>query len=207
MNTLQAGITAICSYLPEDKLTNEMLEKEYPEWNTETIYQKTGISVRSICAADECSSDLGVKAAQRLFETGVCEPEEIDFLLFCTQSPDYFLPTTACLVHDRLDLPTSSGALDLNQGCSGFIYGLSLAKGLIETGGATKILLITAETYSKFIHKTDRSVRTIFGDGASATLVSGIETDEVLMGPFVFGTDGSGSNELIVKAGGLRTPA
>jgi 3-oxoacyl-[acyl-carrier-protein] synthase-3 len=159
-----------------------------------------------VAAEAECASDLGITAAQRLFDEGVCTPGEIDFLLFCTQSPDYFLPTTACTMQARLGLSTACGALDFNLGCSGYVYGLALAKGLIETRQATSLLLVTAETYSKFIHPRDRSVRTIFSDGAAATLITAIEGDEDLVGPFVFGTDGSGARELIVPAGGMRLP-
>src|SRR6185437_6494269 len=118
----------------------------------------------------ECASDLGYQAAQKLFASGACTPAQVDYLLLCTQSPDYFLPTTACVLQDRLGIPTHAGALDFNLGCSGFVYGLGLAQGLIETGQAERVLLVTAETYSKFIHPRDRSVRTIFGDAAAATL-------------------------------------
>lgn len=192
--------------MPDYKLTNEQLAKEFPDWNIEKIYKKTGISERYIVKQDECASDLGMAAAKKLFKSQVCAPDDIDFLIFCTQSPDYYLPTTACIIQDRLGLRTSCGALDINLGCSGFIYGLSLAKGLVETGSAENVLLITAETYTKYIHPTDRSIRTIFGDGAAATLISGVDSDDELIGPFVFGTDGSGANTLIVPAGGARLP-
>lgn len=206
MSQWKAAIRGISSYLPEQKLTNEQLAQEFQEWDVAKIYQKTGISVRSIAAPDECASDLGVAAARKLFQTGICHPEDIDFLLFCTQSPDYFLPTTACLIQERLQFKTSCGALDINLGCSGFIYGLSLAKGLIETGQSKNILLITSDTYTKFINPTDRGVRTLFGDGAAATLISAINSEEDTIGPFVFGTDGKGADKLIVPAGGLRLP-
>jgi 3-oxoacyl-[acyl-carrier-protein] synthase-3 len=206
MRRFKAAIKGITSHLPSQKLTNEELAQEFQEWDVAKIYQKTGISVRSIAAPDECASDLGVDAARKLFETGVCHPEDIDFLLFCTQSPDYFLPTTACLIQERLNLKTSCGALDFNLGCSGFIYGLSLAKGLIETGQSKNVLFITADTYTKFINPQDRGVRTIFGDGAAATLIAGINSDKETIGPFVFGTDGKGADKLIVPAGGLRLP-
>jgi 3-oxoacyl-[acyl-carrier-protein] synthase-3 len=202
----RAALKAVASYLPAGTLTNEELAQELGGWDAPKILEKTGIAVRRIAAPEECSSDLGVAAAQRLFERGACAPADIDFLLFCTQSPDYFLPTTACLVQDRLGLRLDCGALDFNQGCSGFVYGLSLAKSLIETGNATNVLLITAETYSKFINRRDRSVRTIFGDGAAATLLTAVESERELVGPFVFGTDGRGARELIVPAGGMRRP-
>jgi 3-oxoacyl-[acyl-carrier-protein] synthase-3 len=203
----KASHRAVASYLPEQTLTNEQLAAEFTDWTADKILEKTGIACRRIAAEEECSSDLGVRAAEKLFATGVCKPEEIDFLLFCTQSPDYFLPTTACLVQDRLGLRTSCGALDFNQGCSGFVYGLALAKSLIESSVAERVLLITAETYSKFINARDRSVRTIFGDAAAATLVTASSNgSDDLLGPFVFGTDGRGAENLIVSAGGLRKP-
>jgi 3-oxoacyl-[acyl-carrier-protein] synthase-3 len=96
--------------------------------------------------------------------------------------------------------------MDFNLGCSGFVYGLALAKSLIETGLVNNVLLITAETYSKFINLKDRSVRTLFSDGAAATLVSSVTSDIELIGPFVFGTDGRGAQDIIIPAGGLRRP-
>jgi 3-oxoacyl-[acyl-carrier-protein] synthase-3 len=202
-----AAIEAIFSFLPRQKLTNEQLEREFGgDWSADKIFAKTGVAVRSIAAEGECASDLGVEAATRLFESGCCSPGDIDFLLFCTQSPDYVMPTTACLIQDRLKLRTDCGALDFNLGCSGFVYGLALARSLIEAGTATKVLLITAETYSKFINPKDRSVRTIFGDGAAATLIMAKQSERELIGPFVFGTDGSGAQAVIIPAGGFRHP-
>lgn len=206
MKQTKAAIKAISSYLPAGKLTNEQLAQEFGGWDADKILEKTGIAVRRVTAADECASDLGVAAAKQLFESGACTPDEIDFLLFCTQSPDYFLPATACTMQSRLGLRIDCGAIDFNQGCSGFVYGLALAKSLIETGAAAQVLLITAETYSKFINPRDRSTRTIFGDGAAATLVGPVDAEAELIGPFVFGTDGRGAHNLIVPAGGLRHP-
>ena len=204
---MRAGIKAIEYHLPENILSNADLAQLFPEWPVERIQQKTGISLRHIAAPEECSSDLAVAAARKLFDSGVFTPAEIDFVLLCTQSPDYFLPTTACLVQERLGIPTTAGALDFNLGCSGFIYGLSLARGLVETGQAVNVLLLTAETYSKFIHPKDKSVRTLFGDAAAATLVSAFEDHtKALIGPFLFGTDGRGAGNLIVRTGGLRCP-
>ena len=202
---MSACIKAIEYCLPDGLLTNEMFAAEFPDWSVEKIEEKTGIVLRRIAAKGECASDLGVRAAEKLFANGACSRDEIDFLLFCTQSPDYFLPTTACLVQDRLGLPKSCGALDFNLGCSGYVYGLGLAKGLIETGQARNVLLITAETYSKHIHPGDKSVRAIFGDAAAATLLQSSSTVEPPIGPFVYGTDGSGGKNLMVPTGGLRS--
>lgn len=203
---MKAFIRAIEYHLPETVLDNAVLAEQFPEWSAEKIVQKTGIEARRIAANGELSSDLGVQAAQKLFASGVVCPDQIDYLLLCTQSPDYFLPTTACLMQHRLGLPTTAGALDFNLGCSGFVYGLGLAKGLIETGQAANVLLITAETYSKFLHPDDKGNRTLFGDAAAATLVSARVSDRDMLGPFAWGTDGSGGDHLIVRQGGLRQP-
>ena len=203
---MQAVITAIEYFLPSKVVSTADLSREFPEWSVEKIDQKTGIQQRHIAAQEECSSDLAVKAVEKLFESGVCDPQSIDFILLCTQSPDYFLPTTACVIQDRLGIPTTAGALDFNLGCSGYIYGLGLAQGLISSGQATHVLLITAETYSKFIHPRDKSVRTIFGDAAAVTLLKAVESESPFIGPFIYGTDGRGGQNLIVPTGGLRRP-
>jgi 3-oxoacyl-[acyl-carrier-protein] synthase-3 len=190
---MYGSIRAIEYFLPENVLSTERLAEEFPDWMVAKIDARTGIHSRHISAAGECASDLAVAAAKKLFASGVCAPEQIDFVLLCTQSPDHFLPTTA-------------GALDFNLGSSGYVYGLGLAEGLIQSGQASRVLLLTAETYSKFINRRDRSVRTIFGDGATATLVSGEQAEKPFLGPFVYGSNGSGAAHLIVPAGGLRRP-
>ena len=197
-----AAIGPIAVHFPARIETNEQLQKEFPSWNMELIGAKTGISARHIAAPDECSSDLAVAASEKLFRENNIDPQSIDYLLFCTQTPDYALPTTACLLQDRLGLRTNIGALDFNLGCSGYIYGLSLADGLIKSGAAKRILFVTAETYTKLIHKSDRSLRTIFGDGAAATLIEA--SDQPTLTGFQFGTDGSGANTLIASGCGFR---
>lgn len=201
-----AAIKAISSHLPVGILTNQQLGEEFGDVDANSILVNTGIARRHIAAAGECASDLGVVAANKLFDSGLITRDEIDFLVLCTQTPDYLLPTTACIMQDRLGLRTDCGAIDINQGCSGYVYGLAVAKSLVETGLATNLLLITADTYSKLINPRDRTIRTLFGDGATATLISSVSSDEELIGPFIFGTDGRGENELIVPAGGMRRP-
>lgn len=198
-----AEIGPIAVHLPDAVETNDDLQAEHPEWDIPQIFEKTGIAARHVAADDECSSDLGVAAAEKLFAEHDIDRESIDFLLFCTQTPDYPLPTTACLVQQRLGLPTTIGALDYNLGCSGFVYGLAMADGLIRAGTARRVLLITAETYSRYIDKADRSLRTIFGDGAAATLVESSEQQS--LSGFYFGTDGSGADMLLVSDGGSRS--
>jgi 3-oxoacyl-[acyl-carrier-protein] synthase III len=205
---LNAAIHAVEYHLPAEPLSNAALARQFPDWAAEKIEAKTGIVNRRLAAPDECASDLAVRAACKLFERPACRPDDVDFLLLCTQSPDYLLPTTACIVQHRLGIPTSAGALDINLGCSGYVYGLSLAKGLIETGQARNVLLLTCETYSKFMDRGDFNVRALFGDGASATLIQAEPADagdgRGCIGPFVFGTDGRGAENLIVRRGGTR---
>lgn len=197
-------IKDIAYYLPEKVVTNEDIVRDFPEWSVEKIASKVGVHQRHVAAADETAADLAVKAAQSLFKQGKCGPQEVDFVLFCTQSPDYFLPTSACIIQKRLGLRTDIGALDFNLGCSGYVYGLALAKGLVVSGVATHVLLLTGETYNKHLHPKDKGNRTIFGDAASATLVG---TDGIAeIGNFSLGTDGSGAENLIIKSGGMRCP-
>ena len=164
--------------------------------------QKVGVELRHVAAEDETASDMAEKAARKLFKEYQINPSEIDFLLFCTQSPDYFLPSTACILQDKLGIPTSAGAFDYNLGCSGCIYGMAIAKGLISAGIAKNVLLLTAETYNKYLHPSDKSNRSIFGDGAAACLIS--TEGFAKIGEFSLGTDGSGANNLIIKTGAAR---
>ncbi len=201
---MNAYIKAISYYLPKKVVTNEDLVKEFPEWTVEKVANKVGVKERHVVAEYETALDLAVLAAERLFLEHKIDKNSVDFVLLCTQSPDYFLPTSACLIQTKLSLRTDIGALDFNLGCSGFVYGLSLAKGLIYGNIAKNILLLTAETYTKHIHPKDKGNRTIFGDAAAATLVSTDGYLEILN--FSLGTDGQGANNLMVKTGGLRYP-
>lgn len=198
----QAYISAISYYLPEEILSNQGLNKLFPEWSVEKVASKVGINQRHIAAETETALDMAEKAVEILFNEHSIDRSTIDFILLCTQSPDYFLPTSACLLQNRLGLPTSCGALDFNLGCSGYIYGLSLAKGLIAGGIAKNIILVTSETYTKHIHPKDKGNRTIFGDAATATLISSDGFAEI--NNFSLGTDGAGGENLIIRTGGMR---
>uniref|UniRef100_UPI0040479CBE ketoacyl-ACP synthase III n=1 Tax=Polynucleobacter sp. TaxID=2029855 RepID=UPI0040479CBE len=204
MQNTYARFADISMYLPNKILTNAELASLYPDWPASKIFEKTGINERRISSDGETASDLAFEAATNLFQQGVVHPDDVDFLIFCTQAPDYILPTSACILQSRLKISRYSGALDINLGCSGYVYGLSLAKGLIETGAAKCVLLLTADTYSKFIHPLDKSVRTLFGDGASATAIVACDADHEKIGPFIFGTDGDGAKNLIVESGMFR---
>lgn len=199
-----AFIKDIAYHLPQRVVTNEEIVSEFPEWSVEKIAEKVGVNERRVAASDETATDLAVRAAERLFTNGTVDRRDIDFVLFCTQSPDYKLPPSACIIQDRLGLSTRCGAFDFNLGCSGYEYGLAVAKGLVAAGIAANILLLTGETYTKYLHPRDKGNRTIFGDAATATVVSQEGFAEI--GEFVLGTDGSGAGSLIVRSGGARMP-
>ena len=197
-----AYIKAISYYLPERIVTNDQLVAEFPEWSVDKVAKKVGVNNRHIASEQETAGDLAEKAALKLFQEYNVSPSTIDFILLCTQSPDYFLPSTACVLQHRLGIPTHAGALDFNLGCSGCVYGMAMAKGLIAAGIAKNVLLLTAETYNKYIHPSDKSNRSIFGDGAAACLISTEGFAQI--GEFSLGTDGSGADKLIVATGGAR---
>lgn len=187
----------MASYLPEKFEVNDAKSR---------LTKKTGILKRHIADRNECASDLALKAAENLLISSQFEREKIDFIILCTQSPDYFLPTTACILQDKLGLGKHCGAFDFNLGCSGYVYGLAIVKGLIETGQAESVLFLTAETYSKYIKKDDQVVKPLFGDGAVATLVCAEESETEGIYATHFGTDGHGAKDLIVSAGASRNP-
>lgn len=200
----QAFIKAIDYYLPISILDNAQLSIEFPELPAEKILKKTGIQSRHIAAQHEFSMEMAIKAAENLFAQNIFDPQEIDFLLFCTQTPNQLLPSCACIIQQKLGLTTTTGALDFNLGCSGYVYGLSLAKALIESQQAKNVLLLTADTYSKLIEPTDKTVKTIFGDGASATLISHIATEKEHISKCAYGTNGEGAQNLCAEGFGLR---
>ena len=195
-----AKIKKVEYYLPDTIINNKQLKKEINDWSVERIEKKTGIRERHVVEENETALDLALKASKRILQN--YDKNKIDFLMLCTQSPEYYLPSGACILQDKLKLKTNIGAFDYNLGCSGFVYGLALAKSLISSNIATNILLITSETYTKHIHPKDKSNRTIFGDAAAAAI---IEKSEIRgIGEFVLGTDGRGYRNLIVPNGGLR---
>ena len=200
-----ARISAIEYELPAQLLDNATLARDFPEWDVDKIFSKTGINERHIVAETETASDLAFRACEKLFSNTEISRDDIDGLVYCTQSPDYVLPATACILQHRLQLPTQCAAFDFNQGCSGFVYGLGIAKGLIESGQCKNVLLVTAETYSRYINPQDKSVRTLFGDAAAVTLLQAVE-DRPHLERFRYGSDGAGADNLIVPVGGARRP-
>lgn len=190
-------------YLPEQLLSTADLAILFPG-RAASIDKKTGISTRHVAGENECASDLAFKAAMQLFSSGQCKAAEIDFIILCTQSGDFVLPATACILQDRLGIPRSAGAIDINQGCSGYVYCLAVAEGLIMSGQAKSILLLTADTLTKYLHPEDRGTRTIFGDGAAATWIIAKNQQRQTIGPFIFGTDGRGAMSLVLPNSGTR---
>lgn len=200
---MKIKISAISYYLPEAVEGLEVLACDNPTWDMPKLFAKTGIRNRHIASLGQTASDLAFEAASNLLRK-LPDGHAINLLIFVTQSPDYLLPTSACILQDRLGLPESCMAFDINLGCSGFVTALSVAGSLIESGVAQKGLILCADTYSKYIAKTDRTCRPIFSDGAAAILVDSCANSSV--GPFEFGTDGSGFDRLIVRNGGAREP-
>jgi 3-oxoacyl-[acyl-carrier-protein] synthase III len=203
---MKATIKAIDYYLGDVAETNEELAAKHPDWNIEQVAAKTGIRIRRKARENECASDLAVKAAERLFERRGVNRDDVDFLIFCTQSPDYLLPTTACLLQNRLGLALTVGAFDINLGCSGYVYSLAVARGLIEAGLAQNLLLLTADTYSRYLIPGDRSTWSLFGDAASASLITGQGSGGGIH-HFDFGSDGRGEFNLIRPGSAARPMA
>lgn len=197
---MPSSIEKISYYLPEKIITNAELCLRKKDWVPEKIEDKLGIRERHVVSENDTVLTLAVKAAEKLFLE--YDRDKIDFIILCTQSPEYFLPTTACILQDSLKMNKHCGAFDFNLGCSGYIYGLGIAKGLINAGIANNILFVTSETYSRFIHEGDISNRSIFGDAATASVIE--KSNEEKIHEFILGTDGSGMNNLIVPNGGAK---
>ena len=198
---MKVKISTISYHLPDTIEGVETLQHDNPDWDMPKILDKTGIQNRYISSPNETAVDLAFQAGKKLLEN-IPQIEEINLLILVTQSPDYVLPTSACILQDRLGLSKNCMAFDVNLGCSGFVYALSIAGSLIESGVAHKGLILCADTYSKYIEKNDRTCRPLFSDGAAAILVESAAMDSI--GPFELGTDGAGYDRLIVKHSGAR---
>lgn len=199
----KAGITGVGSYVPEKVLTNQDLE-EMVDTNDEWIRSRTGIEERRIAEDETTTSDLAYEAAIEALEEAGLEAKELDLILVATVTPDMPFPSTACLLQDRLDAKKAA-AFDLEAGCSGFVYALSVATQFVQTGAYDNVLVIGAETLSKITNWEDRDTCVLFGDGAGATVVQPAESGGILSN--VLGADGSGGDLLKVPAGGSKQPA
>ena len=194
-----AFIKALSYYLPPDIITNDQLDDEINGGNLMT--KAIGVETRRKAAKNVTASDLAVKAAELLFRDNNINPKLIDFVLYCTQSPDYFMPSTSCVIQNRLGIPTTAGAFGYDLGCSGYIYGLAIASSFVDSGLVKNVLLLTSDTISKYLHPKDKN-RYLFGDAASATLIS--SNGMAKIGKFILGTDGSGYEHIIIRNGGNR---
>lgn len=199
---MKSFIKAISTYIPSVKITNKDIAERFPEWDSVKIFDKIGIKERYIAEPNEFVSDMSVKAIRNLAEEYSIDLSLVDYFILCTQSPDYQLPTTACVIQDRVGLSKNCAAIDINQGCSGYIYGLSLASSLVSSGNFKNVLLVTADMYSKTIHPDDKGNISLFGDAATATIIS--TEGEYQIGKFTLGSDGSGASNLIVKNGATK---
>ena len=192
-----ATIRAVAVHLPPLTERNDVPAR---------LAKALGIERRHVASWDQATSDLAVAAAEQLFTMFPQARTGVDFVLLCTQHPDYVLPATACLVADRLGLPKGVGALDYNLGCSGYVYGLALAKGLVETGLSRRLLLLTAVLTARNVPPTKVGWRALFGDAATATLIDAVPRERPALSAFVFGTDGAGTEAVVQYRGGTRRP-
>ena len=191
-----AKIRAISTYLPAQ------IEENSTIVNARFI-KKIGVVQRHI-ATDESAGDLAFRAAEKLFAEHAINRDETDFILLCVQHPDHLGPHTSGHLQHRLGLKKSVGTMDIALGCSGYIYGLAVAKGLIETGLVKKILFITSSVYSKYTNRKDLATRPLFGDGATATWLEAVDEAQESLRAFVFGSDGSRYDRLIIPVGGSK---
>lgn len=200
----QAKIIGTGSYLPEKVLSNHDLEKMV-ETSDEWIVSRTGMKERRIAREDEFTSDMGLKAAKKALEAARLQPDAIDMILVATLTPDYAFPSTACLIQNQLKA-TKAAAFDLQAACTGYLYGLSVAKAFVVSGLYKNVLLIASEKLSSIINYKDRTTCVLFGDGASACVVSS-EGQGLKIHDICLGADGEQADLLILPAGGSRMPA
>ncbi|MEM1433787.1 MAG: ketoacyl-ACP synthase III [Pseudomonadota bacterium] len=200
-----ARIAGIATCVPRQRIENAALAADgFTPTEIRKVSAMAGIKARHVVDPSVCATDLCCQAAEQLLETMSIERSTIDALILVTQSPDYFLPSSSCLVHERLGLPDSVAAFDVGLGCSGYPYGLYLAATMLKGSGFRRILLLHGETPSRFPSIDDRATRLLFGDAGSATL---IEADDASgSGSYVLHTDGSGADDLIIRGGGFRDP-
>lgn len=196
-------IVASAYRVPEGKLTHEAMRERFGAEAADKIAESSGILERRVAAPDVCASDLAAAAAEDLLTRFAVDRSSIDLLTFATQTPDYLLPTTACLLQDRLGLPTSTAAFDINLGCSQYVYSLSVAHAMLASGLRKRALVLTGDTVSRILHPRDRAVVPLFGDAGTATLLEPTTAGDGLL-DFELGTDGSGGKYLIWPTSGMR---
>lgn len=199
-----ARIIGTGSYLPQTILSNHDLEK-IVDTSDEWIVSRTGMKERRLAGATEYTSDMGYQAAKKAIDAANIDANQIDFILFATLTPDYMFPNTACLIQTRLGIE-KAGALDIQAACTGYLYALSIAKSFIESGIYKNILVVASEKLSSIVDYTDRNTCVLFGDGASACVVSN-QGKGLLVHDLSLGSDGQYADLLILPGGGSRNPA
>ncbi len=197
-------IRGVASAVPDRVVTAADEAAVFGEAEMEKIASATGIRERRVAPEGVCTSDLCMAAANELLERSGVARDSLDALILVTQTPDYVLPATACSLHGRMGLATDCAAFDVNLGCSGYTYGLWMAAHLIAGGGASRVLLLAGETSTRRVNPLDRSARPLFGDAGTATILEADPASGEMR--FVFGTDGTGQNDLYIPAGGFRLP-
>jgi len=203
---IYATMRSIGAYVPQKVLTNQELEKMVDTSN-EWIIKRTGIKERHIAESDEATSDLGVQASKIAIERANLKPSDIDLVLCATVTPDYFnMPSTACIILDKLGIKNVQ-AFDISAACSGFVYGLSIAKAFIESGMKKNVLLIGAEKFSSIVDWSDRGTCILFGDGAGASVISATTEPNERIIDIQASADGSYSDFLITPSPGSVNPA
>ena len=195
------SIKAIETALPKNSFKISSLKKKNPTWDIKKIIAKTDIEKIWYTRKNQTALDLAFEASKKVLKK--INKESIDTLIYVTQSPEYFLPTTACILQHKLGLNNRVKAFDINLGCSGFVYALFVASSLAQNNMSKNILIVCADTYTKYIENSDRTNKTIFSDGASASLVS--RSKKKCFGNFLMGTDGSGFKDLIVENGASKS--
>jgi 3-oxoacyl-[acyl-carrier-protein] synthase-3 len=211
MTQFPGSLIDIAVSLPEQVVTNSMLSRAHPEWRVEQTEKKTGVFERRIARTNETAYDLGLAAARKLLSQHGTLAGKIDAIIFCTQSADYIMPSNAFLLQRDLGLDTAVLAFDYNLACSGYAVGLLMASSFIKTGIARNVLLVTADTYSKYMNQDDRATMMLFGDGAAASWIAapGEASHTPLISSFddfQCASDGRGWNKFIIKSGGMRQP-
>jgi 3-oxoacyl-[acyl-carrier-protein] synthase-3 len=199
------SILAVAYRLGGDRVTYGDVAARFGEEAAAKVLKGSGIRNRYVAPKGVCGSDLALAAAEELFNANPEARERVDIHIHCTQSPDYFLPTTACLLHEKLGLKKECASFDINLGCSQYIYALSVADAMLTAGLGSLALVTTGDTMSQTVNPRDRSLVPILGDAGSATLVGKAEEGTGFLG-FSMGTDGSGAKHLMLPAGGFRMP-
>jgi 3-oxoacyl-[acyl-carrier-protein] synthase III len=202
---MQVTITAMHYCVPQQRLTNDELADRFGERQLRSIVRMAGITERRVVSAGQTAADLAYLAAKRLLEARAIDPASIDLLIVATQTGDYQIPATACVLHGRLGLAERCAAFDVNLGCTSYPYTLSIAYSMLKAGVARRALVLNADALTTVIHPLDRGLVPLHGDGAVATLLEPTNAPGGLLG-FILGTDGSGAQHLIIPAGGARLP-